>query len=372
MVQQSQFLRMCFFRRSPAGLAERRTQILRLLGSFCLAMSLTLPQSSFGAEPVGTFAGTVVTTSGEVLAKAPSPPGPGKTKVTSRVLKPGDQIREGETISTGSEGKVKILLADKTIIDLNPSGEFKVSEFKANQGNDRQVDLQVSFGSVRTAVNKPITGKGKFLVRTKSATMGVRGTEFVIRADKPTPGAGQQIPKTEVTVLQGRVDVSQGALGKAMSGQNLKPVSLTAGAQISTSSSGTLPAKPVMLSAIQLGSISKASAVQDNTFVKAINIDVANKESGGGQNQNRSPSGGSGPASAATSASSGAGEATKAVISQTLAINVPSMVNQAPTSPTSVGNSGFLGTFGTASTLTTQPTQVRPGGIKTVTVVITQ
>ena len=38
------------------------------------------------------------------------------------------------------------------------------------------------YGSLRAAISKKIEGNGSFKIKTKTVTMGVRGTEFVVQA----------------------------------------------------------------------------------------------------------------------------------------------------------------------------------------------
>ena len=58
-----------------------------------------------------------------------------------------------------------------------------VQQFEPGKGPDRKVDLTMMYGTARTAVTQPVHPKnGKFYFRTKTATMGVRGTMFVVSA----------------------------------------------------------------------------------------------------------------------------------------------------------------------------------------------
>src|SRR6185437_15211357 len=137
-------------------------------------------------------------------------------------------------------------------LDIGASALFNVNRFQVNHGADRKVDLGMMYGTLRASVTKKIDPiRGRFRVHTPSATMGVRGTEFVIKTDVAqirNLGAAAQAadgqgggsvpiaqsasaqapvpPKTEVVVIQGKVDV-QTHLEKPLSGSR-SPASLRA------------------------------------------------------------------------------------------------------------------------------------------------
>ncbi len=96
----------------------------------------------------------------------------------SRNAHPGDVVYAGDVINTSSNGGVKLLLRDRSIIDIGASSLFKVGQFSQNQNkkDERQVELSLAYGSVRAAVTEKLKGPSKFKLRTPSAVMGVRGT----------------------------------------------------------------------------------------------------------------------------------------------------------------------------------------------------
>ena len=300
-------------------------------------------------------------------------------------LKPGMVVHEGDVINTSSLGSVKILLADRTILDLGPSSLFNVKQFTKNAGDDRQVDMTMMYGTVRAAVSQKIQGKGSFKIRTSSVTMGVRGTEFVVKSEmgdlkqmsdsmkEPDKGSvkGKTLatanstppPKTEVIVLQGKVDVEPAKAPPTVKGRLLSStaavtnhvVSLTAGQKIESNGDQPLPQKPVQLDQKQIAEISTSAKVIDNTFSKAIVVDTTPKSENGG-------AGGS------------IGQATAAAIQASVAsaVSPPTGAPGSSASGGSAGNSGFIGTFGTSSGLTPPPVFVTVGGMRKLHVVISR
>ena len=66
------------------------------------------------------MAGKVVSVDGKVLIRQDDSAGG-----TAVALKPGAQVRQGDVINTSSDGKVKLLLEDKTILILGPRRYLK-------------------------------------------------------------------------------------------------------------------------------------------------------------------------------------------------------------------------------------------------------
>jgi hypothetical protein len=234
-----------------------------------------------------------------------------------RTAKAGDSVFAQDVINTGSDGRIKVLMKDKSIIDLGPSALFKIDHFKGKNGAaDREVDVSMVYGTMRAAVTQKLEGKGKFKVKTPSATMGVRGTEFVVKSEisdmkdvskllnntsgalPPSSLASSQgsdaKASTEVSVLQGKVDVGKkdfnaSAMSAGRTPASAGVVSLTAGTQISTSLSNATIAPPKAMDAVQMKAIATEAKVVDTTFQKAVIVENPNPSSNGNGSQGRSP-----------------------------------------------------------------------------------
>lgn len=193
-------------------------------------------------------------------------------------LKVGDQVFPGQVINTGSNGKVKLLLSDRSIVDIGPSSLFKVADFKAKGGGNRQVDVEMKYGSVRASITEKIKSGGHFRVKTPTATMGVRGTEFLVKADQ---GASQsagtdgkslsEATRTQMIVLQGSV-VSQGIT-------NAAPILVTPGKSLE-SGTGDVQMKAVDLADSNVQREVASYTIQPNTFSQAIGISSDNDSKG--------------------------------------------------------------------------------------------
>lgn len=97
-------------------------------------------------------------------------------------LHEGDLILEGAVVSTGPKSSVKFMLLDQTALSLGPDSSMHLDDVKINSISN----VSVTNGYVRSKVikdflsNSTPSKKVKFILRTKSAVMGVRGTDFEV------------------------------------------------------------------------------------------------------------------------------------------------------------------------------------------------
>lgn len=209
-------------------------------------------------------AGKIVSVTGKVLMRSGE-----SAQSDVRPVKPGDLILSGSVINTSSNSSCKILLSDKTILDLGPSSLFKIDDYKANGGADREAKMSLDYGKVRSSVTQPIAGKGSFNIRTKTATMGVRGTEFIINSELSSQQQ-EVATKTEVVVTKGTVEVGGGAASPSQA-----PVALNAGMQLKTDL-GAIPTVQKMDAQALMTAKSEAK-LPDPTFVQTVKLDSSNE-----------------------------------------------------------------------------------------------
>ena len=95
----------------------------------------------------------------------------------------GGDIREGDTIVTGSDALAQARMSDGALISVRADSEFKLERFSYKGREDRSASFVVNIlkGGFRT-----ITGliaqvnRGGYRISTPSATIGVRGTHFEV------------------------------------------------------------------------------------------------------------------------------------------------------------------------------------------------
>jgi hypothetical protein len=99
--------------------------------------------------------------------------------------KPGMRLETADVVRTGTDGSVGITMADNSLLSAGPNSILSLDRFDydptTNQG---RFDTQLQKGSLsvisgRMAKQSP----DAMTVRTPSAILGVRGTEFVVSAE---------------------------------------------------------------------------------------------------------------------------------------------------------------------------------------------
>ena len=261
-----------------------------------VAMIFVMPLHTSAKE----LAGDIVSVKGTVFIRQDK--STGRQPASPPKAIPGEKVYAGDVINTSSDGGVKILMKDKTIVDIGASTLFKLDEYLQRNGGNRKAKIDLAFGKLRVSVTKKLQGDGKFEVKTKSATMGVRGTEFIVKEDLPdrlskndksSSVDAAKSQKTEITVVQGKVDVStppSASQGRdPASAAAPKTVSLSAGTQLTTGAgvpaggAGGAGNGPVKVSETQMKSLTSETRIADNTFVKAVTIEPQKEGDQGGR-----------------------------------------------------------------------------------------
>ena len=167
----------------------------------CLAVALGAGTDARAADPSGTAIAVVQSTwaSGDA----------GK-----RVLVATGPVYMGDVIRTSARGEAQIRFADDTRLVVGPNSSMTVDAFVFdNSGKARQVTLNAVRGAFRF-----ITGssrKSAYSIKTPTATIGVRGTEFDFAVDRRGQlnfalyaGAARICSRGRCTVLSGACSVA--------------------------------------------------------------------------------------------------------------------------------------------------------------------
>ena len=134
-----------------------------------------------------------MTTCHPVLALAPDAGEIGKIKGSGVLERNGAIITGGSGVGVKSmdtavtaKGTMQIDFVDETRVDITEHSRLLIDEFVYDPGNDRgSLSLKASLGTVRYASGQ-IAKKYKqnVKIRTPSATIGIRGTDFVLVVDE--------------------------------------------------------------------------------------------------------------------------------------------------------------------------------------------
>jgi hypothetical protein len=150
--------------------------------------------------------------------------------LASRLAK-GAQVEVGQTIVTGAGGHVHIRFVDDAFVAIRPNSQLSVDDYRYDAAD--AASNRVKF-TLRNGTSRLITGKAGqankqgFRLNTPVAAIGVRGTDFVVRASAET---------TRVTVQQGAVVMAPFADGCSIAGSG--PCSGALARQLTSSLSGS-------------------------------------------------------------------------------------------------------------------------------------
>ncbi len=191
--------------------AQTFTRVAGGLASLCVGALLLAGAASAGvSEP-----GLVVRINGTPTVECA-----GKTQPLSE----GAKVHVGDVVVTDASAKLKVLLADDSVLAIGPRSRVLLDEFAL--GDDRRVRLNVLAGRFKIAVAKFFGRNSDYQVRTPTAVAGVRGTVLWGDTDLDT-----------ICALDGQVEV------RPTVGQSV--VSVTAGRCLSQLASGTVvPLQP--------------------------------------------------------------------------------------------------------------------------------
>ncbi len=114
---------------------------------------------------------------GEVKIQLPD----GKIQELTKEL----MITEGATILTGEKSFVKLVFIDQSMINLGSSSEVKITSFTKNNPGI----ISLIRGQIRSQVTKNYMeledkNKSKLFIRTTTAALGIRGTDFQVNFEK--------------------------------------------------------------------------------------------------------------------------------------------------------------------------------------------
>lgn len=93
----------------------------------------------------------------------------------------GSDLESKDTIVTSTTSKAQLTFKDNTIITVGKQSRFSIEEYLFDTADSSNAKFNVISGTVRAMSGK--IGKiapEKFTVKTKTATIGIRGTDFVV------------------------------------------------------------------------------------------------------------------------------------------------------------------------------------------------
>ena len=99
----------------------------------------------------------------------------------------GAGVEKMDTVSTNSQGKFRITFNDSTTVNITENSRLLIDDFIYDGGGKSKgkLGLRVALGTVRYTSGKIAHGNAKGVnIRTPTATIAVRGTDFVMSVDE--------------------------------------------------------------------------------------------------------------------------------------------------------------------------------------------
>lgn len=180
-----------------------------------LLLFLTGPglMGSATAQEDREVAGKVIIATAGSVARDP--------KGEERPLRRRSQVYTGDTIVTAAKGRVQIRFSDGALLGLKPNSEFRVEQYHYEDGADGSENAVYKLlkGGMRTitgAIGK--TREENYKVETEAATIGIRGTHYILQIC--SAGCGEQQAKGVFGgVVNGAISVSNDA-GESIFGRD--------------------------------------------------------------------------------------------------------------------------------------------------------
>ena len=124
----------------------------------------------------------------------------GLLKINGKAVKTSRPLFRSDILQTDAQGAATILIGSDTVLYLGTGTRLELTEIEIDK---RKVELSLPRGKMRALVKSSDQKLGvpqrEFTVRTKAATLGVRGTQFVVDS---VPGSEQPL---RVSTLEGVV-----------------------------------------------------------------------------------------------------------------------------------------------------------------------
>lgn len=205
-----------------------------------------------------------------------------RTKIseqTSEELGINFPILEKDIIQTAEKSAIKIQMNDSTIITLGQNSHFNFKNYTAKSKTEREAAYDLKMGKARVEVPVKLS-KGKLNFNTRTVSLGVRGTEFLMQQEIDKKGNS----KEQIALLEGEVEIER---------EDGKIQSMTAGDHYLLKKHSNdnkildrmIKLEPKFLQYLKAEGVSKKSV---KPFLTELNESLLNENSNGVQNEDPS------------------------------------------------------------------------------------
>ena len=135
----------------------------------------------------------------------------------------GSNIEKNDTVSTNSQGRFKITFLDATTVNITQNSRLVIDDFvyDGNNKSKGKLGLKLALGTAKYTSGAIAHGNARGVgIRTPTATIGVRGTDFVMSVDEAGRSTIVLVPEcyndTDITKINfdcpaGAIDVMTAA-----------------------------------------------------------------------------------------------------------------------------------------------------------------
>ena len=191
------------------------------VNSVFLLLFLLIASQPYSADSAVVAPGMVTGVSGRTTRQT--------DQKTAHVLKQGDRIQIADTIETGSDSYLQILLTDGSVIVLSPGSKARISQYSYDATpNRRTCVVNLKYGILHVIINDARVSGSRFAIETEQALAVTARSDVVVEATTE---------KTVVASLAGGVSVRNSinmVVGTVSVGENMSTV-------VKTKESPTVP-----------------------------------------------------------------------------------------------------------------------------------
>lgn len=184
-----------------------------LAGAFALFISVGALLGASGSAYAQDLAGSVLIVIGEASVSDAQ----GATHVLTR----GEKVYAGQSISTGANGHVNLRMVDGAAVIVRASSRLKIEEYFVDTvtPSKSRIKLNLENGVVRSITGKAgEASKESYRLNTPLAAIGIRGTDFVVHANRDVTRVQVQSGAIVMTPLS--ADCSRDTLGPCKSAKS--------------------------------------------------------------------------------------------------------------------------------------------------------
>ncbi len=184
----------------------------------------------------------------------------------------GSNIEKNDTVSTNSQGRFKITFVDATTVNITQNSRLVIDDFvyDGNNKSKGKIGLKLALGTAKYTSGAIAKGNARGVgIRTPTATIAVRGTDFVMSVDEAGRSTIVLVPEcyndTDITKIN--FDCPAGAI------------------DVITAAGIVTLDKPFQATMVENAYAPPAPPITINTSLKGMdnNIQIAPLETDGGQ-----------------------------------------------------------------------------------------